>query len=126
MWYIVRWPLFEHMDDAVGSDAAHAGITKAWSARAAATSCCTASARNEAEQTSTSTPAPPLDESQTISKPKRRAGEPPRWFKTFIDEEQKKQEEWKEEMRGYFQRSEHLQTERLKLLKEALGRLSDK
>ena len=126
MWYTVRWPLFEQTDDAVGSDAAHVGITKSCSARPAATSCCTASGRSETEQTTTSTPAPPVDESQTMSKPKRWAGEPPRWFKTFVDEERKKQEEWKEELRGYFQRSEHLQTKRLKLLKEAVGRLSDK
>ena len=129
MWYIVRWPFFELMDEALGNNAT----------RHAATSCSNSTARQElasstCEAERTAVAVPPVDEppetavacEPQLMTRKRRAGGPPRWFKVFIEEERQMQNEWKEELRGYFERFEQLQTKRLELLKKAVGQLSEK
>jgi len=52
---------------------------------------------------------------------KRRTVEPPEWFQTFAEEERKRQDAWREEMRAHFLKIEKLQTERVNLLREAVS-----
>jgi len=126
MRYIVRWPFFDLMDDALRNNAARDADTSARQEPAPVT--------REAERAATATAVPPADEppetgvacEEQLMPKKRRTGGPPRWFKVFIEEEWQMQNEWKEELRGYFARFEQLQTKRLELLKEAVGQLSEK
>jgi len=114
------------MDDALRNNAARHADTSTRQEPAPIT--------REAERAATTTAVPPADEppetgivcEEQLMPKKRRTGGPPRWFKVFIEEERQMQNEWKEELRGYFARFEQLQTKRLELLKEAVGQLSEK
>ena len=130
MWYIFRWPFFVLMDSALVNNA----VTSATSCFVTSATPEPAPSTCEADKTTTATVVPPVDEPEpeTAVVPethlmikKRRAGGPPRWFKVFIEEERQMQNEWKEELRRYFARFEQLQSERLELLKRAVGRLSE-
>ena len=51
---------------------------------------------------------------------KKKAATAPAWFQHFVDDEQKRTDDWRAEIRSHFARMEDIQQQRLDLIREAV------